>query len=492
MQVKSFSGDIPSSTEDELLEKPNVMAVGRGPKRSDGDVLDEEAVVVIVRQKLPAAELADDDLVPETVDADEETVQTDVVDAGGEFYALAQQYARSGESVSRRPSEPATGRPIERPGRQEYVGAVGPAQTRMDKWRPASAGVSVGHPDISAGTLGTSPLYTSDNETVFLTNAHVAAPAKRASAGDSILQPGRHDGGSAPDDTIGELLEWSELSEDEVNRTDSALVRVEGDIVEGDILGIPDLEGWVNARYGEAHVKSGRTTGVTSSKLIATDLRAKVNYGHPFTEPLEFEGLDVFDAMSSGGDSGSVIGTLRPDGFYGTDLLFAGSPRITLGIPMGTVQDEHGTLEPMSARKGSNTAAGGSAAGDPSAGQMQQGQQTAPIGDQRRRPPSAEGAAGAMDTAATEQATTQGVSDPVDHFSGSLNPGQHQLWWSGPWDPRYSVDYYVDPLNPEGRIESSVHSVRMDSNGRLFYYINVKNIANVATRFRARYVYHWK
>ncbi|WP_436924016.1 hypothetical protein [Halosimplex amylolyticum] len=491
MQVKTFSGDISPETEDELLAKPNVLAVGRGPKRTDGDVLDEEAVVVVVRRKLPKSELADDDLVPETVDVDEETVQTDVVDAGGEFYALAQQYAPD-DPVTQQPSEGGMRQPIQRPDRQEFVGEVGPAQTRMDRWRPASGGVSIGHPDVTAGTLGTSPLYTSDDETVFLTNAHVAAPANRSSAGDTILQPGRHDGGTSPDDAIGELLEWSELSEDEINRTDSALVRIEGDLVENDVLGIPDLNGWANARYGEVHVKSGRTTGVTSGELIARDLRAEINYGHPFSEPLEFEGLDVFGAMSSGGDSGSVIGTLRPDGFYGTDLLFAGSPKITLGIPMGTVQDEHGMLEPITAQQGQESAPGGAIGAGPSAGQTQPPRPGGSVGEQLGGSTTGRPIGQETTAAPSQQAAVQGISDPKDHFSGSLDPGQYQLWWSGPWDPRYSVDYYVDPLNPEGRIQSSVHSVKMDSNGRLFYYINVKNIADVATRFRARYVYHWK
>jgi hypothetical protein len=211
---------------------------------------------------------------------------------------------------------------------------------------------------------------------------------------------------------------------------------------------------------------------------------------HPFSEPLQFVDLDVFGAMSAGGDSGSVIGILRPDGFYGTDLLFAGSQNLTLGVPMETVQDEHGTLEPIPSRPSGSERGALPAGGGPSAGQVQPGRQELPVpggqpGQQGLQQIGAEGEV-------AEAVTPLGVSDPVDHFTGSLNPGDSQLWWSGSWDPRYSVDYYVDPLNPGGRIQSSVHSVRMDSNGRLFYYINVRNVGSVATRFRARYVYHWQ
>ena len=128
---------------------------------------------------------------------------------------------------------------------------------------------------------------------------------------------------------------------------------------------------------------------------------------------------------------------------------------------------------------------------------MQEGQFEGRRGEQ----PSGEGMAGGrgMQTEQLSRAeerppsvTPEKVSDPVNHFSGFLNPGQYQLWWSGPWDPRYQVEYFVDPVNPGGRIQSSLHSVEMDSNGRLTYWINVKNIADVGTRFQAKYVYHWK
>lgn len=48
--------------------------------------------------------------------------------------------------------------------------------------------------------------------------------------------------------------------------------------------------------------------------------------------------------MSTQGDSGSLIGIPREDGFYATHLLFAGSDRATLAIPIDAVEAEHGTL----------------------------------------------------------------------------------------------------------------------------------------------------
>lgn len=56
--------------------------------------------------------------------------------------------------------------------------------------------------------------------------------------------------------------------------------------------------------------------------------------------------------MSAGGDSGSLIGIQRADGFHATDLLFGGSDRVTLGIPMTVVQDLHGPLTPAGRRSG--------------------------------------------------------------------------------------------------------------------------------------------
>ncbi|HEX9582063.1 MAG TPA: hypothetical protein VF970_13250, partial [Gemmatimonadales bacterium] len=66
------------------------------------------------------------------------------------------------------------------------------------KQRPAPAGFSVGHPSITAGTIGARVRDASGNVYV-LSNNHVLANSNDASIGDATLQPGPFDGGTAAD-----------------------------------------------------------------------------------------------------------------------------------------------------------------------------------------------------------------------------------------------------------------------------------------------------
>lgn len=295
------------------MRRANVVGVGTGPKRRGGQETGEDAVVVFVTEKLPESELADEDVCPRTVTIDDETVPTDVVQSGEVW---AQATATEAQET---------------------------APDRTERYRPAPASVSVGHPEVTAGTLGTPPLETGDGDTVFVTNAHVAAPQGTAETGDPCRQPGPEDGGTA-EDRVGTLREFVEIRRDRPNESDSALVAVDpGDLRENEILEIGPLAGFAEPVFGEPHEKSGRTTDVTSGELRARDVEIEVQGYYP-DEAVTFTGVDAFDPMSSGGDSGSLIGR-RVDGeFRGTDLLFAGSPFVTFGVPWTAVTDEHGDL----------------------------------------------------------------------------------------------------------------------------------------------------
>lgn len=305
--------DVPREVRERLESYPNVVGTTVGPKRVDDRPTDEECLVVLVSRKLPRTQLDDEEAIPETVDIDGETVRTDVQEVGD----VALQAVRTP--------------------------AVRQTQRRQDRWRPAPAGVSAGHPEVSAGTLGSPPLRTEDGERVVLTNAHVAAPVADAAAGDPFLQPGPADGGG-PEDRIGDLLEWTEIARNRPNETDSALVAIDEGTVREDVLDVGRLAGFEEPTHDATFTKSGRTTGVTTGDLRGRDTRIRVRGYHD--EPTVFEGVDAFGPMSAAGDSGSLIGVERDDGFHATDLLFAGSDRVTFGIPLSAVQDEHGTLRP--------------------------------------------------------------------------------------------------------------------------------------------------
>lgn len=311
--------DIPDSVRRDLESRPNVVGTAVGPKRVGGQPTDEEVIVVFVSEKLPETQLAEADRIPSEIEFDDTKVKTDVQEAGDlRSQATAEQ-------------------PAERPNRER-------------RWRPAPAGVSFGHIDISAGTLGSPPLETEDGETVVLTNAHVAAPIDVAEPGDAVLQPGPADGGTE-DDEVGQLLEGSDIKADEPNTSDSAIVEIDTSAFEDSVLGVGEFAGFTDVERDATYTKSGLTTGVTTGDLRGRDARMKVRGYHD--EPTVFEGVDVFGPMSAAGDSGSLIGIEREDGFYATDLLFAGSDRTTLAIPMDAVEAEHGELTPVSTATGS-------------------------------------------------------------------------------------------------------------------------------------------
>jgi hypothetical protein len=477
--VTRLRKQIPQDVEDELLEKENVVAVGRGRKRIDGKLTDEEVIVTFVEKKVDEDELDEEDVVPDSLDIDDESVQTDVQEAPGGFFAQQQQPTQVPVSTSAEASvsprvQRRGGALTQRP--QQVTGPFG--ETRKDRWRPQiSAGVSIGHPDITAGTLGSPPLRTEDDDVVFLTNAHVAAPAGKAKAGDPILQPGKYDGGENPQDKIGELLEWSELSEDDVNTSDSALVQITGN-VENDILGVSDLRGWKRSSYEVQHYKSGRTTGTTSADLIARDVTAKVNYGGSFSKPLRFSGLEAFEAFSAGGDSGSLIGVEDEDGFHGTSLLFAGSSQQTLGIPIDAVQAVHGKLEPLKQ---------GTSGGEPGEGGPTQAEIP---GINPEGPPELEGRE-EMASVGAEPETQAAAQKSYTGLTGTLSGNQTLYRWHGAWHPGYTVHFSARPTTSGRAVRSDVHYVYKSSNGYLYYLLRLENVTNASTGYEVRVSYEY-
>jgi hypothetical protein len=77
--------------------------------------------------------------------------------------------------------------------------------------RPAPLGFSVGHPSITAGTIGARVVDGQGNVYV-LSNNHVLAAMNDGLIGDATLQPGTYDGGTDPADKIGTLFAYEPLN----------------------------------------------------------------------------------------------------------------------------------------------------------------------------------------------------------------------------------------------------------------------------------------
>jgi hypothetical protein len=209
-----------------------------------------------------------------------------------------------------------------------YVGRI---VKRATPWyqrrrRPLRIGLSVGHFNITAGTLGAFVERRSDDSLAILSNNHVLADENAGQIGDVILQPGKIDGGSRPKDVIGALARFVRLSTTKANLVDCAIGSVRPTIRHVlEITGLGKVKGVGPVPETNARVaKLGRTTGLTHGRVTAFELD-NVIVGYDlgnlrFDGQIEIEGADA-GPFSDGGDSGSLI---VDQGLLGVGLLFAG------------------------------------------------------------------------------------------------------------------------------------------------------------------------
>lgn len=314
--------DVKKQHQKSLLSKRNVISCGLGNKVVDGQDTGEPCIIVGVQQKVSEGELRKKDLIPKEIDG----IRTDVVELG-DIKAL---------------------------------------QGSTERGRPSLCGVSIGHKDITAGTLGC--LVTRAGETYMLSNNHVLVNSNDAQGVDAILQPGRVDGGTN-EDQIGTLSDYVVLDfgeavfeepnwgkfewlrkilcswfglfcggtvGDGINRVDAAIAApAEPEIVRHSILGVGPPTGSAEAHVGTFIKKHGRTTGFTQGQILQEDLTIQVQYGEG--EIATFEDQLLAGAMSAGGDSGSAV--LNNDNKV-VGLLFAGSEKFTIINPIQYVMIE--------------------------------------------------------------------------------------------------------------------------------------------------------
>jgi len=209
-----------------------------------------------------------------------------------------------------------------------------------DKWRPAIGGISVGHYDTSAGTIGVVCYKESDGKKYILSNSHILASQGQADIGDDIYQPGPYDGGG-PADKIGELdsfIPYLFGGEETPNYVDCALCKPtnESDVLE-EILGLVQPQEIREVVIGEEVTKSGRTTGVTEGFV------SEIGETWVATSPewTWWEDQIISPSnMSAGGDSGSLL-IAKSDG-AAVGLLFAGLNNETMFNEMTRVADALG------------------------------------------------------------------------------------------------------------------------------------------------------
>jgi hypothetical protein len=308
--------EILKATRKRLSDNPDVVATGIGYKIVDGKKTSDLSITCSVKRKLPGSQLLKKNIIASSVDG----IPTDVI----------------------------------------QTGVIRAFMANTGRIRPAPGGISIGHIDITAGTLGC--LVKKGNEVYILSNNHVLANENNGQIGDPILQPGPYDGGLYPGDHIADLYQFVPINFSDAphtcstanviagflnglakminssarfrtysaqavdNLVDAALAKPLNisDVTE-EILEIGNIQGTVSGELGMAIKKSGRTTGLTTGEIVQIDVTATVSYGENKTAL--FVDQLMAGAMSQGGDSGSAI--LTTDNKL-TGLLFAGSDSTTI------------------------------------------------------------------------------------------------------------------------------------------------------------------
>ena len=217
--------------------------------------------------------------------------------------------------------------------------------------RPLCIGPSVGHYQITAGTLGAFVTVRRKSGTFMLSNNHVLANVDNATRGDRVLQPGPIDN-LAPNQLIAGTFESAvALKKTALNRVDCAIAKI------NDGIGVEPSELWnVGLLAGTATpydsdsmvvFKIGRTSGLSWGRITATELDPiEINMGsavHAFDGQIEIEGTGV-SPFSRPGDSGSLVVDSQ---YKAIGLLFAGSTTggrngkgLTYANPMDDVLDQ--------------------------------------------------------------------------------------------------------------------------------------------------------
>jgi S1-C subfamily serine protease len=271
---------------------PGIQGFGIGEKITSGKRLKEVVLKIYVEKKLPESQLADSVVVPEEIKIGSlsKPVPTDV----------------------------------------QAIGKV-TLEENTTRQRPLIPGYSVGHPDITAGTLGCLVRRKGDKRTLYiLSNSHVLANEGLAQKGDKILQPGVVDGGAVPADLIGKLEDFVPFQFTATgfpNLVDAAIANLKATIESTSairLIGVPAGVSTTLRRNMQVQ-KTGRTTDYTVGVITDINYRLPLSYKKPGggSGRVGLRDQVLCTRYTAGGDSGSAVLNMKKEV---VGLHFAGSP----------------------------------------------------------------------------------------------------------------------------------------------------------------------
>lgn len=366
---------------------PNVVGVGAGVKWKNGLPTGEPALVVLVTHKVAKEDLDKASLIPTKL----QNVQTDVLTVGHLFASDTDPILDDDtdpildddtdpildddtdpildddtdpildddtDPILDDDTDPILDDYLWRK-RKALIRKLRRLDIKMRKYRvrPITGGHSVGHRKVTAGTIGlcvydlmpdasTSPPRVGvgmPGRYYILSNNHILANSNKANIGDSILQPGRIDGGLIPRDRIGRLARYVPIQfapdvalEAQTNLVDAAIAAMPFRSVAGGIKWIGELRGWRRksaVTVGTIVKKTGRTTGFTTGRITVVNATVDVNYHTG--QVARFQEQILTTKMSAGGDSGALLTTTDN---VAVGLLFASSTEVSVANQIENVR----------------------------------------------------------------------------------------------------------------------------------------------------------
>lgn len=248
------------------------------------------------------------------------------------------------------------------------VGKIKLLSSRTNRHDPVPLGISVGHKDITAGTVGFMARDNDPESDSFglegsVSNNHVYANVNVGEIGDEILQPGAHDGGTL-NDTALRLKRFVEIlvgedpcaeqsgifyylclffclfygcdAEAPDNKVDAAFALPDGRTLSPRMFEAGTLTGIAEAVVGETIFKDGRSSGFIGNPVEAIDGEAAVDLGDG-RRALFVDLIVVDPKILIPGDSGS------PTFNQAKQLVgigFAGSDQISLHVKIQNIIEE--------------------------------------------------------------------------------------------------------------------------------------------------------
>ena len=270
---------------------PNVIGVGAGIKWKNGVPTGEPALIVLVTHKVSKEDLDKTTLIPAKL----QNLPTDVLAVGHLFTQDEDPIFEEDEDpIFEEDEDPIFEEAMRRRKAEKRKWRRLAMKARKYRVRPVTGGISVGHRNVTAGTIGAC-VYDflpdgigTPGKYYILSNNHVLANNNVGNIGDTILQPGRADGGRIPQDRIGRLSRFIPLQfapdvalAVQNNLVDAALAAVPFHLLGGGIKWMGEVRGWCQksaVTVGTMVKKVGRTTNLTTGRITVVNATVDVNY----------------------------------------------------------------------------------------------------------------------------------------------------------------------------------------------------------------------